>query len=200
MQEIDTRGHERKDARANRERIMLAARDECAARGLALEMKDVADRAGVGVGTLYRHFASRENLLAAIIGEAREALREEMFATLRLGAPEDAFRAVLRIGAEAHERYGALTELALAEDGDKEEFLDEFRGLIRRGIEGGAFRADLDARVLLMTLESVFMSGKLVELGAERGYAEAADALSDLLLRGCRRDGNGDAGTGLNGG
>jgi AcrR family transcriptional regulator len=190
MQDVETHAPERKDARANRERILLAAREECAARGLALEMKDVAERAGVGVGTLYRHFASRENLLAAVIGEARHDIRHEMFTTLREGEPEEAFRSVLRIACLAHERYGALTELAIAGSADhadhKEEFLAEFQDLIRRGIVSGAFRADLDPEVLTMTLESVFMSGKLVELAAERGYAEAADALARLILHGCK--------------
>ena len=75
---------QRSDARRNRELILTAARREFAKRGLDVHMGQIADTAGVGVGTVYRHFPSKEQLLAALADErfagfaeaAREALTE----------------------------------------------------------------------------------------------------------------------------
>jgi AcrR family transcriptional regulator len=55
----------RSDAIANRDRVLVAAR-ECFAQSSGAQMQDVARRAGVGVGTLYRHFASKEALVVAL--------------------------------------------------------------------------------------------------------------------------------------
>ena len=176
---------ERKDARANHERILIAAREECALRGTSIEMKDVAARAGVGVGTLYRHFESREKLIAAVIADARRSLLERTSAAVASASPVDAFRAIIRMGAEAHEQYGALHEVAVPDAHEKAEFIRLFDGLIRRAIEEGAFRRDLDPRVLWLAIESLFMSGALQELAKELGHRAAADAFSQLILSGC---------------
>jgi AcrR family transcriptional regulator len=74
----------RADARRNRERIIAAAREVFAESGRDAQMDDVADRAGVGVGTVYRHFASKDVLIGelltqkftAIIGLMQEAKAE----------------------------------------------------------------------------------------------------------------------------
>ncbi|HEX7323667.1 MAG TPA: TetR/AcrR family transcriptional regulator [Mycobacterium sp.] len=75
----------RKDAERNRKRILEAARDLFATRGLEPNLNDVAHHAGVGVGTVYRRFASKEELLEAIFEDginqlaslAETALRHE---------------------------------------------------------------------------------------------------------------------------
>ena len=72
----------RADARRNREKVLAAAREAFAAKGLEVGMEDVARGAGVGVGTIYRHFPTKEALLDAlwadkvdrIIALTREAL------------------------------------------------------------------------------------------------------------------------------
>lgn len=56
----------RRDAQRNRERILVAAAELVAARGITVSYDDIADAAGVGVGTVYRHFPSRDDLLAAL--------------------------------------------------------------------------------------------------------------------------------------
>jgi len=75
----------RADARRNRERILKAARAVFADQGIDAQIDDVARRAKVGVGTVYRHFPTKELLLDAIVREhfdaiaalAREALEDE---------------------------------------------------------------------------------------------------------------------------
>ncbi len=75
----------RADARRNRERILVAAREVFAEAGRDVQMPEVARAAGVGVGTLYRHFPAKEDLVRALVRDkvqagiatAREALTRE---------------------------------------------------------------------------------------------------------------------------
>jgi AcrR family transcriptional regulator len=60
----------RADARRNHERILLAARDVIADRGPAVPLEDIALRAGVGIGTVYRRFPDRSALLRAVVLDA----------------------------------------------------------------------------------------------------------------------------------
>lgn len=64
----------RADARRNYEKLLAAARDEFTARGPAASLEEVARRAGVGVGTLYRHFPTRQQLLEAVYVEEVQQL------------------------------------------------------------------------------------------------------------------------------
>ncbi|MFI0357466.1 TetR/AcrR family transcriptional regulator [Actinomadura sp. 9N407] len=59
---------QRRDAAANRERILTAAEEAFRARGMAVDMRAIAAAAGVGIGTLYRHFPTREDLVQAVTG------------------------------------------------------------------------------------------------------------------------------------
>jgi AcrR family transcriptional regulator len=64
----------RSDAKRNRERLVASAGQLFAARGVDVPTRDVARHAGVGVGTLYRHFPQRADLVDAVLAEAFEAL------------------------------------------------------------------------------------------------------------------------------
>lgn len=66
----------RKDARANYDKLLAAAAAAFAEHGSSASLEDVARRAGVGIGTLYRHFPTREELLAAVyVGELEAVCR-----------------------------------------------------------------------------------------------------------------------------
>jgi AcrR family transcriptional regulator len=60
----------RSDARRNREKLVAAARELLATEGVDVPMREVARRAGVGVGTIYRHFPVREDLIDAVLADA----------------------------------------------------------------------------------------------------------------------------------
>lgn len=64
----------RADARRNRERVLNAAREAFAADGVTVPLDEIARRAGVGPGTVYRHFPTKEALFAAVIAEHTEDL------------------------------------------------------------------------------------------------------------------------------
>src|SRR5437867_1661279 len=66
----------RADARRNRERILVAAREIVAEQGAEAQIHDVARAAGVGVGTVYRHFPTKEALIGELISECARANAE----------------------------------------------------------------------------------------------------------------------------
>src|SRR5438034_9635182 len=78
----------RRDAQRNRDLSLAAARDAFAAEGLGVPVEDIARRAGVGMGTLYRRFASKEDLIDAVLVDAFERYAESAEAAL---AAEDAW-------------------------------------------------------------------------------------------------------------
>ncbi|GAB2857965.1 TetR/AcrR family transcriptional regulator [Actinocorallia aurea] len=65
----------RADARRNRDSLLAVARQVIAEEGTDASLRSVARRAGVGIGTLYRHFPTREALLEAVVGDGFDALR-----------------------------------------------------------------------------------------------------------------------------
>jgi AcrR family transcriptional regulator len=72
----------RADARRNRDQILVAAREIFAERGADVAMEEIARRASVGVGTLYRRFADREALIRAVFHDTFQAVSEETQAAL----------------------------------------------------------------------------------------------------------------------
>src|SRR6476469_8272865 len=66
---VMNRADPRSDARANRERVISAARDLFSERGVGAEIRDIAERAGVAVGTIYRNYPTKGDLLAGILAD-----------------------------------------------------------------------------------------------------------------------------------
>lgn len=183
----------RADATANRARIIAAAQAVFAARGLDAEMREIAERADVAVGTLYRHFVDRDDLLRAVF----TAMSAEVLARLETAAaiddPRDAVRALMRALGAIHERFQATVALmhdprlekrVLGGSGDRHEWLTRMRTVVgtvvARGIRLGVFRPDIDAQVAASALMgAVFAFEPLLP---ERGYDTSADALADFYL------------------
>jgi AcrR family transcriptional regulator len=101
----------RADARRNREKIVEAARAAFGEYGLETQMDDIARRAGVGVGTLYRHFPTKDALVRAIVEAHMAAMAEHGREILaRDGEPWEQFAGFLRKCAEKN-----LSDRALAQ-------------------------------------------------------------------------------------
>jgi AcrR family transcriptional regulator len=81
----------RADAVKNRQRILAAAEEVFAAGGVAAPIDEVAERAGVGIGTLYRHFPNKEALFEAIVVTRLEELADAASAPSGTGDPTDDF-------------------------------------------------------------------------------------------------------------
>ncbi|SCF06096.1 TetR/AcrR family transcriptional regulator [Micromonospora chokoriensis] len=83
--------HRRADALRNHERVVVAARELFAERGLDVTVPEVAARAGVGRATVYRSYPSKDDLVLAVAQESFRALRARTLAAL---AADDAYRAL----------------------------------------------------------------------------------------------------------
>jgi AcrR family transcriptional regulator len=90
----------RADARRNRERVLDAARGVFAEHGSEAQMDEIARRAGVGVGTVYRHFPTKDALVAALVADSFERIADTARAALDEPDPWQAFCQVLWRGAE----------------------------------------------------------------------------------------------------
>ncbi|MEV4347863.1 helix-turn-helix domain-containing protein [Actinoplanes sp. NPDC049596] len=150
---------QRADARANRSQIVEAARDTFAAHGLDAPMRSVAQRAGIGVATLYRHFPTRTDLVRTVLADRVEACTRRVQAALADPDPWRALAATVLDFADSQIRYRALNEALL------NSFAPERRahaaaldtlvarataaGTLRPGVDSGDVRAGLVALAAL---------------------------------------------------
>jgi AcrR family transcriptional regulator len=148
----------RADARRNRERIVDAARALFAECGPEAQMDDLAARAGVGVGTVYRHFPTKEAVMGELLRQRFAGFAETARAALedRDGEPFEVFAGVLRRNAEDM-ADDAATQRAIAMGGvdpashaavEFEELMRHASALIDRAHEAGTLRADFNAEDL----------------------------------------------------
>jgi AcrR family transcriptional regulator len=141
----------RADARRNRERVLKAAREVFAEQGYEAQMDDVARRAEVGVGTVYRHFPTKEALIDAIVAESFD--RMITFAEEQLASdaePWEALESTLWTGAEIMAGDRAVTEVMTEMRGPINLDMEIQRrantaltALIERAQEVGALRPDV---------------------------------------------------------
>jgi AcrR family transcriptional regulator len=141
----------RADARRNREKIMAAASELFASRGNEAQMEEIAARCGLGMGTLYRHFPSKQALLTAMVRERFRGMADLGRAAEQISDPGDAFEALLRSYLEAAEGDASF-QLALMGSGDvewhgirqeKDDFGDVVSRIIERAVAAGAVCGDL---------------------------------------------------------
>ncbi|MEV6823811.1 TetR/AcrR family transcriptional regulator [Amycolatopsis sp. NPDC051102] len=157
----------RADARRNRARLLEAAADLLAAQGVAVSFDEIARRAGVGVGTVYRHFPAREELFRTVVDAGLRQLAEQADA---LAGAEDAGDAFFRFFylmvdqtvinkalCEAFDPQGAA-ELLPDRDADR-SFEAALGALLARAKAAGRVRADLDvAEVRMLVVASVMVA------------------------------------------
>jgi len=156
----------RADARRNRERVLKAARAVFSAKGREAHLEDVARRAKVGVGTVYRHFPTKDALLEALAREQFEILTRWALEAEAEPDPWAAFNAMIWRGAELQASDRALMEAVAAfKPGvarQAEELHASIERLMRRAQGQGAMRADAsgeDVRLMMCGLGSVMQMG-----------------------------------------
>jgi AcrR family transcriptional regulator len=156
----------RADARRNRERVLKAARAVFSASGREAHLDDVARRARVGVGTVYRHFPTKEALLEALAREQFELLTQWALEAEQEPDAWVAFNAMIWRGAELQASDRALME-AVAEfkpsvAQQAEELHASVERLVRRAQEQGEMRPDAtggDVQLMMCGLGSVMQMG-----------------------------------------
>ncbi|KAA9162143.1 TetR/AcrR family transcriptional regulator [Amycolatopsis acidicola] len=176
----------RADARRNYERLLATAREVFAEQGPEAPMDDIARRACVGPGTLYRHFPCRETLIEAVYrddiqqlcdlaGELREsheplgALLEWMRAQLKFALAKRGLAATLKAAMDKDAETFKLCRVQLWEAAD---------ALVRPAQEAGLVRADIEAPDLLRMGHGVAV--------ASDGNPEAAERMLKVMLDGLR--------------
>jgi AcrR family transcriptional regulator len=178
----------RADAERNRERILEVAKKAFTRSGANTSLDDVADEAGVGPGTLYRHFPTREELLHAVYRSEIEKLAaaEQKFAQSM--PPIEALRAWLLLFVDAIEAKQIIAPAVNALIGDpKKVFADSYaqmheaiRSLVKRAIKSGDIRKDLDPMDLLRALVGV------ANVATSPDWQQSARRLVDILIIGSR--------------
>jgi AcrR family transcriptional regulator len=182
----------RADARRNREAVLAAARERFGKCGLDCQMDDIARTAGVGVGTVYRHFPTKEDLIAALVADRFERLAERAEQALAERDPWQAFCDLIRHSAAVTVRDRALSEFLSwhPELGQHEAVRSGLANLtaqlIANAQRAGGMREDAvieDVPTLICGLGAVTAgaSGKMPELNWER-YVE-------IMLDGLRAPG-----------
>jgi AcrR family transcriptional regulator len=140
----------RADARRNRARIIEAARELFAEHGLEAQIDDIAEKAEVGVGTVYRHFPTKDDLVGALAGEHFAALAELARECIAMDDPWDAFESYMRGSAEIHAADLALSEAMSARPAMMRDAAlavgmpDLMTELVGRAKKAGVVRRDAD--------------------------------------------------------
>jgi AcrR family transcriptional regulator len=152
----------RADARRNRERILQAARELFASEQPEVQVDDVARRAGVGVGTVYRHFPDKQALMGELVRERFLIFNENLRAALvdESASPFDALAGALRANAgsvaeDAATRFafmsGGEPVFAYAQS-EMEEFMRLSSELVARARDAGQLQPDFRAEDIPMLM------------------------------------------------
>jgi AcrR family transcriptional regulator len=178
----------RADAQRNRERILELARQEFARSGVNASLEEIAKQAGVGPGTLYRHFPTRDALIEAVYRTEVEKLAaaERRFAEAM--PPIEALRAwmLLFIDYIAAKQIivPALNALAGGPsklyEGSRGQIQGAIHALVRRAIKSGDMRKDLDPMDLLRALIGV------ASVAISPDWQQSAKRVVDILITGSR--------------
>ena len=178
----------RADAQRNRERILEVAKQEFTRSGANAILEEIAKQAGVGPGTLYRHFPTREELLVAVYRSEMEKLAaaERTFADTM--PPAEALRAWLLLFVDAVETKQIIAPVLNALVGDPKKVFEAsyaqmheaLRALVKRAIQSGDIRNDLDPIDLLRAIVGV------ANVSASPDWQQSARRLVDILIAGAR--------------
>jgi AcrR family transcriptional regulator len=140
----------RADARRNREKVLAAARAVFSEQGVDAQMDDVARRADVGVGTVYRHFPTKDALLQALTDELFEVIAAHVRTLVDRDDPWAAFEEALWFGAQKTAGDRAFSEILGAQRKDLQrrcpgeaDLIVTVGELMRRSIEAGQMRPDV---------------------------------------------------------
>jgi len=178
----------RADAQRNRDRVLEVAREAFTRLGADASLDDIAKQAGVGAGTLYRHFPTRDELLRAVYRSEVEKLAsaEQKFAETM--PPMEALRAwmLLFVDYIATKKIiaPALNNLvggpSKVFEASHDQIWEAIRALVKRAIKSGDIRKDLDPIDLLRALIGV------ANVASSPDWQQSARRLVDILVTGSR--------------
>jgi AcrR family transcriptional regulator len=177
----------RADAARNRARVLEVAYETFAAEGLSVPIDEIARRAGVGAGTVYRHFPTKDDLYKAVVCDRIATIIESGRALLATGDPGEALftflrSMVLQWGATDQGLVEALAgvglDIATAMPDVEECFLRMLTDLLRTGQKAGTVRSDLTVREV-----KALMTGASA---VQATYPDTAERVTEVFLDGLR--------------
>ena len=188
----------RPDAKRNREKLIAAATEAFATAGVGTSLEDIARRAGLGIGTLYRHFPSRDALVAAAYRQEVANLAAAAPALLAELPPDVALRRWMDrfVGYAATKRgMGEALHAAMASDSDLHgeayaALTGAIDALVEAAVAAGTVRADARGEDVLRALGAVWM----IRDGDDR--EDQAARVLDLIVDGLRYGAPGPPGGG----
>ncbi|CAL9357928.1 hypothetical protein SUDANB58_00596 [Streptomyces sp. enrichment culture] len=173
----------RRDARRNRDKLIAAAQAAFAAAKSPVSLEAIARRAGVGIGTLYRHFPTREDLVDAVYATELDAVTESVPALLDRHPADIALRAWMgRYAAFVATKRGMMDTLCTGFASgriaapSRERVTATIATLLEQGAAAGTLRADIDPDDVTTLFIGVFAA---IADGASQ---ERTDRLLDLLV------------------
>ncbi|RCK71193.1 TetR/AcrR family transcriptional regulator [Desertihabitans brevis] len=174
----------RSDARDNREHVLDAARELFAARGFDVPMREIARRAGVGPATLYRRFATKEELAAEVFGDEMRACHAIIEEGLADPDAWHGFCSVVERLCELHARNRGLTAAfsstfprAVDLAADRTRAMRLLGDLVRRAGDTGRLRPDVtvdDIVLVLAANNGIHATAMSVRVNASRRFAALA--------------------------
>jgi AcrR family transcriptional regulator len=180
----------RADARRNRERVLRTAQRLFAAEGLGVSLDEIARRAGVGPGTVHRHFPSKEALYLAVATDMLQGLAAEGEALAAGRDPAALFTMLARMMATGAENVAVKSALAAAEFDLRTaaphvaaDLTRQVAGLLDRARAAGAARPDVTVGEVMALVAGAFAA--IRHAGAEASPDRAAH-LAQLILDGLR--------------
>jgi AcrR family transcriptional regulator len=177
----------RADAARNRARVLDAAQVAFGEVGLDAQMEDVARRAGVGVGTVYRHFPTKDALLDAVVVQRFRQLGERARAALEEPDAAEAFRELVREAADTQARDAfcahevALSAASPEARSAQEELERTVMKLVRRAQREGTLRADVRQADILMLFCGMSLTVRALRGTPGRPWRRHVELLLDGL-------------------
>lgn len=179
----------RADARRNREKLLAAALSAFSDRGTDVSLEGVARDAGVGVGTLYRHFPTREALVEAVYLAELDRLHDGAAELLAEHPPDEALARwmdlFVQYAATKRGLRGALQSV-VASGGNpyaqsRAKMVEALATILDAARAAGTVRDDVDAEDVLLAMGSIW------NVPTEPGWEERARRLLGLVMDGLRR-------------
>jgi AcrR family transcriptional regulator len=178
----------RADAQRNRQRILEVAKQAFTRSGANTSLDNIASEAGVGPGTLYRHFPTREELLQAVYRSEMEKLAAAERKFAQSMPPLEALRAWLLLFVDAIETKQIIAPVLSTLIGDPKKVFaashdqihEALSALVKRAIKSGDIRRDLDPMDLLRALVGV------ANVASSPDWRQSARRLVDILITGSR--------------
>jgi len=182
----------RSDAQANRKRLLDAALEVLSERGMNAEMKEIAERAGLGIGTIYRNFATKDDLLEAVLGEVVSGFRDATTAALEEPDAIQGIRTYFALTVETIDRFGNLARAIMSGDVPAcagERFMEllsdtRMRQVFERGSAQGVFRSDLDPVIAAAMLIGLADPPVYMVAADSRDTGTIRDSITETFLRG----------------